>query len=125
MAKLSARIVILTGLLKGDEIDAIVTAAKEQAGVTKDEAAIKKDINWYKSYAKKELLIDADLKITDKGTEWLQNGGKKPAKAKAPKADKPAGDKPAPKKPAAKKPAAKKPAAKPAAKKPEASDDEL
>lgn len=126
MSKQSARIVILTGILSGLAVEQIIADAKEKALVTKEDSAIKKDINWYKSYAKKEGLVDAEMNLTDAGKEWLKNGGKKP-KAEKPVAEKketPA-KKPAPKAPAKKPAATRKPAAKkPVAKKPEAKEDE-
>jgi len=120
MSKKSARIVILTGILSGLEVAKIVESAKKEALVTKEDSAIKKDINWYKSYAKKEGLVDADMKPTEAGKKWLENGGKKPSKPKAekPQADKKPAAKTAETKAPAKKPAPKAPAKKPAATKP-------
>lgn len=94
----SARLVILSAIIAGTEIEDIVKSVKAECNVSKDDAAIKKDINWYRSYAKKEELVDAEGFATEKGEEWIKNGGKKPvspevlakreaaAKAKAEKA---------------------------------------
>lgn len=125
MAKQSARFVILSGLLKGLTTEQIVAEAKDKALVTKEDKAIQRDINWYKSHAKKEGLMDAEGNTTAAGEDFLKNAGKKPKAEKPAETKKPEETKTPAKKPAAKKPAAKKPVAKKPATETAKQDEEL
>ena len=93
MSKSSVRFVALSGIITGLETAQILENIKDQCDTKKEDGAIKKDINWYRSHAKKEGLVDDQGFATDKGEKWVETGGKKPvdpevqAKRDAKKAD--------------------------------------
>lgn len=73
----SARFVIISSIIKGLTIEEIVSEVRERAAVDKEDSAIKKDITHYRSFAKKEKLIDDEGYATQEGKSWVANGGKK------------------------------------------------
>lgn len=78
MSNPSVRFVALSGIIGGKETEEIIEDILEQCSTDKDESAVKKDVNWYRSFAKKEGLVDEDGFATDTGEQWVENGGKKP-----------------------------------------------
>ena len=73
----SARFVIVSSIIEGLTIEEIISEVRERVGVDKEDISIKKDISYYRSFAKKEKLIDGEGYATQEGKSWVENGGKK------------------------------------------------
>lgn len=73
----SARFVIVSSVIRGLTIEEIVSEVRDRTGSEKEDVSIKKDITYYRSFARKEKLIDEDGYATQVGKEWIKNGGKK------------------------------------------------